>query len=383
MNSIRCSTARALRRPVRRGLARCLVLVAAIVAGLLATSAPTPAEAAPPIAARTSPDGTARVVWTHDVVSGRVNWTLSDLVRDGKCVTATSQVFGQVLGFSSPGVSLQACDNRAEGGYTDWLRRQTIWVKVCGADGRCTVTKPDTGCSDDYPTRLRVIPGPGEEEYVDEVIACTDHAWSKTMLVNKSDVVWKISDRSGRAPMVWDIDTIESSIFRSVRPDSGLPSPVPLLPLLLEGTTTIVNLRPADVVWKIDYLLSASWVGTDAMIGEVKSVVTSAVLKGITRGTPKWGAFATCALAGWNTAKFVPGIDGTDLGTAIIDGVPIVGQGVSCARAIATAFSDAQWPRGGAVAAIDNLVTGVGWLDRFSVMDELTEFLARALFVLP
>ena len=233
---------------------------------------------------------------------------------------------------------------------------------------------PDGDCPPDHPYGLTVTTDvPEEEQYLDDIPACTDPAGTATWLHNGTEAVWTITSTTTESGQVVPVEEglEQTSFVEAVHPSD---------PVLLPGEDVVVGLTPTSVKWSIDLPLSFAWSAHDVVLEKLRSLGETAVETALRRQSPAGEALATCTFAVLDYGEAVSDLEDADAGDLVTKGLESGAAGAKChEQASRVGVVDAA---GGEVVLADDLAhlreqTEV--LDRLSTRAGYAQRLAKVL----
>lgn len=186
----------------------------------------------------------------------------------------------------------------------------------------------DTGCSENWPTRVKVDASTDEEAYYNQFSpVCASADGSTLAIFNRSNVVWYFLD-----PLEGDMYLLGGG--KRARSFSNTVVAGGLARYEYVAPTEVVQL-PADtslLKWHIDRALTAAWLAQDIYLNSIVKYGKAATKKALTNGTKARTAVYDCTMAFWTATRNGKDISSDTGYQQILDTLPIAAETGACAK---------------------------------------------------
>jgi len=187
---------------------------------------------------------------------------------------------------------------------------------------------PVVDCPDGYTTPLEPETDVAEEqEYLDDISACTDDTGSWTWIENRSDAVWLL-EADGSAPVDQLTETPRLLSFRAT------VAAVYQYAVLAPESAVQVQHSPNGLAWRLSPSWSTAWLMHEQLADKIREAGEELTADAVRQRSARWAAVAECSLAAWDVAGDAgDGLSGDEPAETVLFGMGVVSGTSQCASA--------------------------------------------------
>ncbi|WP_262103473.1 hypothetical protein [Arthrobacter sp. Marseille-P9274] len=208
-----------------------------------------------------------------------------------------------------------------------------------------------SGCPSAWPLGSQPLAEtPDEEEYLDDILLCTDANESETVVINNSDAAWAFYGTGGHIEQVQ-----QSSEAASFREDlDGKYQYAYMLP----GESALLKPGEEPMSWRIDEQVSNDWKARDTLLKQMLET-GGPLAEDLADGqSPARKMLTHCALTFAHAVAETPQLDSSDVTHQLEAAMGILEPGTECGKAAREAENRAARQHGATVATsnVDEIV---------------------------